>query len=136
EDWNGYPLVRERIVAKMAEKKLPNPVILGGDIHSFWVNDVKANFDDPASETVATEVVGTSLTSAGPNYEALAKSLPDNPHVKFFESRKRGYAMFEATQNALNVDLRVVDDVRDPQTKDGSLAKFTVEAGKPGAVKA
>jgi len=62
--------------------------------------------------------------------------LPDNPHVKFFESRKRGYVMCEVTQSALNADLRIVDDVRDPATKDGSLAKFTVEAGKPGAVKA
>ncbi len=136
EDWNGYPNARDRIIGKIAQTKLANPVILGGDIHSFWVNDVKADFNDPQSATVATEFVGTSLTSAGPAYEPLAKSLPDNPHVKLFESRKRGYAFFEATQNALNADLRVVDDVRDPNTKDGSLAKFTVEAGKPGAEKA
>ena len=69
EDWNGYPTTRERIIARMAQTKLSNPVILGGDIHSFWVNDVKADFNDPASATVATEIVGTSLSSAGPPYE-------------------------------------------------------------------
>jgi alkaline phosphatase D len=136
EDWNGYPGTRERIIARIAQSKLPNPVILGGDIHSFWVNDVKADFNDPESATVATEIVGTSLTSAGPPYELFAGMLPDNPHVKFFESRKRGYVMCEATQSALNAHLRIVDDIRDPKTKDATLAKFTIEAGKPGAVKA
>jgi len=136
EDWNGYPNTRERILAKMAQTKLSNPVILGGDIHSFWVNDVKSDFNDPASATVATEIVGTSLTSAPIPYEIFAAMLPDNPHVKFFESRKRGYVMCEVTQSAFNADLRIVDDVRDPKTKDGSLAKFTIEAGRPGAVKA
>ena len=136
EDWNGYPSARERIIEKMVQTKLSNPVILGGDIHSFWVNDVKSDFNDPASATVASEIVGTSLSSAGPPYELFAAMLPDNPHVKFFESRKRGYVMCEATQAALNVNLRIVDDIRDPNTKDGSLAKFTIEAGKPGAQKA
>jgi alkaline phosphatase D len=118
------------------QTKLSNPVILGGDIHSFWVNDVKADFNDPASATVATEIVGTSLTSAPAPYDMFANMLPDNPHVKFFESRKRGYVMCEVTQSALNADLRIVDDVRDPKTKNGSLAKFTIEAGRPGAEKA
>ena len=97
---------------------------------------MKSDFNDPASATVASEIVGTSLSSAGPPYELFAAMLPDNPHVKFFESRKRGYVMCEATQAALNVNLRIVDDIRDPNTKDGSLAKFTIEAGKPGAQKA
>jgi alkaline phosphatase D len=136
EDWNGYPSARDRIIQKIVQTKLSNPVILGGDIHSFWVNDVKSDFNDPNSATVASEIVGTSLTSAGVPYETFAAMLPDNPHIKFFESRKRGYVMCEATQSAFNADLRIVDDIRDPNTKDGSLAKFTIEAGKPGPQKA
>jgi alkaline phosphatase D len=62
--------------------------------------------------------------------------LPGNPHIKFFDSRKRGYILCEASRQVLVADLRTVDDVRDPKTKDGSLGKFAIEAGKPGAVKA
>ena len=47
-------------------------VAVGGDIHSFWVTDLKADFDDPSSATVATEFVGTSVTSASPPVEAIA----------------------------------------------------------------
>jgi alkaline phosphatase D len=39
---------------------------------------------------VATEFVGTSVTSLGVPYESFAAVLPDNPHVRFFESRFRG----------------------------------------------
>lgn len=136
DDWNGFPSARERVVAAMTKSKVANPIIITGDIHSFWVNDVKENFNDPASATVATELVGTSISSAGIPYDQFAALLPDNPHVKFFDSRKRGYVLCDVGRKALTADLRVVDDIRDPQTKGGSLAKFAIEAGKPGAVKA
>jgi len=136
DDWNGFPTARERIIGAMTRTKVANPVFVTGDIHSFWVNDVKEDFRNPTSTTVATELVGTSISSAGVPYDQFAKFLPDNPHIKFFDSRKRGYVLCEAGRQAMTVDLRVVEDVRDPKTKDGSLGKFAIEAGKPGAVKA
>jgi alkaline phosphatase D len=136
DDWNGFPRARERIVVAMTRTKLSNPVILTGDIHSFWVNDVKEDFNNPKAATVATELVGTSITSAGVPYDQFSKFLPANPHVKFFDSRKRGYILCEAGRTAMTVALRTVEDVRDPATKDGTLAKFAIEAGKAGAVPA
>lgn len=136
DDWNGFPTARERIIAAMTRTKVANPVFVTGDIHSFWVNDVKQDFRDPASPTVATELVGTSITSAGVPYDVFAKLLPDNPHIKFFDSRKRGYILCDAGRRALTADLRFVEDVRTVKTTGGSLAKFAIEAGKPGAVKA
>ena len=58
-------------------------MVIGGDIHSFWVTDLKTDFRDPASPTVATEFVGTSVTSFGVPDETFAALLPDNPHVRF-----------------------------------------------------
>lgn len=136
DDWNGFPKSRERVIAAMARTKVANPVFVTGDIHSFWVNDVKQDFRDPSSATVATELVGTSITSAGVPYDQFAKYLPDNPHIKFFDSRKRGYILCDAGRQTLTADLRTVEDVRDPKTAGGSLGKFVIEAGKAGAVKA
>ncbi len=136
DDWNGFPKARERLIAALVRAKVANPVFVTGDIHSFWVNDVKQDFRDPNSATVATELVGTSISSAGVPYDQFAAMLPDNPHIKFFDSRKRGYILCEAGRKTLTANLRVVDDVRDPKTKDGSLGTFVIEAGKPGAVKA
>jgi alkaline phosphatase D len=113
-----------------------NPVVSGGDRHSFWVNDLKRDFDDPGSPTVATEFVGTSVSSIGPSYAQFLSWLPDNPHVRFFESRRRGYVSVELTTERMTAHLRTVSDVRDPRATQSTLRSFVVESGRPGAVPA
>ena len=58
---------------------MTNPVVLGGDVHSFNVNHLKLDFDDPASPVVASEFVGTSITSEAWSQERLKPLLADNP---------------------------------------------------------
>ena len=91
-------------------RKISNPVVISGDIHSFFANDLKLDFDDQASPVVATEFVGSSISSYGPPYDPIAKVLPDNPHVHFFDSRRRGYVVVDLTADAMQVQLRVVSD--------------------------
>src|SRR5262249_35587394 len=66
EAWDGYPAARQRMLDGIAAIKPANPVFIGGDIHSFWTTDLKTDFRNPKSETVATEFVGTSVTSDPP----------------------------------------------------------------------
>lgn len=136
DDWNGFPNARQRLVSLLAKVKVANPVIVTGDIHSFWVNDVKENERKDESSVVATELVGTSITSAGVPYETFSALLPANPHVKFFESRKRGYVSCRITPETLTANLQVVDDVRQTASPGHTLATFVIETGKPGAVRA
>jgi alkaline phosphatase D len=136
DDWNGYPSARQRLITTMARSKVSNPVFVTGDIHSFWVNDVREDFSDAQSRTIATEIVGTSVSSAGVPYDTFAAFLPDNPHVKFFESRHRGYVLCSATSEAMSVDLKVVDTVRSPSPAGRTLASFVIESGKAGAQRA
>ena len=63
--WDGYPVARQRIIDHLAEARIRNPMIITGDWHSTFVNDIKADFSDPGSATVATEFVGTSISSNG-----------------------------------------------------------------------
>ncbi|MFP3944758.1 MAG: alkaline phosphatase D family protein, partial [Alphaproteobacteria bacterium] len=91
--WDGYPAARARLLEVMKERKVGNPVVLTGDIHSFWVNDVPSDPANPASPAAATELVCTSVTSPGVPYELIAQTLPVNSHVKYFESRERGYVL-------------------------------------------
>ena len=64
------------------------------------------------------------------------KWLPDNPHVHFFESRKRGYVSVELTPERMNVAMRTVSDVTDPKAAVGTLKRFAVENGRAGPVAA
>jgi alkaline phosphatase D len=136
DGWDGYPAARERILRHLGERRVSNPVVIGGDIHSFWVTDLKPDFADPRAPAMATELVTTSLTAEGVPYEQFASFLPDNPHVRFFESRRRGYVRCTVTPARWEADLRVVDDVRDPRTGASTLASFVIQSGRPGAVRA
>jgi alkaline phosphatase D len=85
---------------------------------------------------VATELVGTSVTSIGPSYSQFMSWMPDNPHVRFFESRQRGYVSVELTPERMTAHLRTVSDVRDPRATLSTLRSFIVESGRPGALPA
>ncbi len=47
DDWDGYPAGRRRLLARIAQTKVSNPVVIGGDIHAFFANDLRVDFDDP-----------------------------------------------------------------------------------------
>jgi alkaline phosphatase D len=108
--------------------------VLGGDIHSFWTNDLKLDSDAPRSPTVATEFVGTSITSPGVPYDLFASFLPSNPHVRFFESRKRGYVMVDLTRETMTTKFQTISDVTDPNATLSTLKTFTIEDGRAGAM--
>jgi alkaline phosphatase D len=136
DDWNGYPASRQRLLDHIHSAKVQNALVLTGDIHSFFQNDLKLDFSDTRSPTVATEFVGSSITSLAPPYEYFASVLPDNPHVKFFENRVRGYVSMELTKDRCTAHYRAVSDVKDPNATVSVLKSFVVENGRAGAVEA
>lgn len=133
DNWNGYPANRKRLMQHVQNSKVPNPLVLSGDIHSFWTNDLKVDFDDERAPPIATEFVGTSISSRGIPYERFAKFLPDNPHVRFFESRVRGYVSVDLTHRRMTTRFQAVKDVHDPNSSIFTLRAYVVEDGRPGA---
>ena len=137
DGWDGYPAARRKLVDFIADNKIANPVVIGGDVHMFYVNDIKRDFDNPASETVASEFVGTAITSQSSfTQEMLDRLLPENPHVKLADSRFRGYARMEITQARIVTDLRAMGSVASRDAACSTLASFIVEDGRPGPQKA
>ncbi|HEU0058824.1 MAG TPA: alkaline phosphatase D family protein [Hyphomicrobiaceae bacterium] len=134
DGWDGYPVARQRLLAAMAASRLANPVVIGGDIHSFWTTDLKQDFNQERSPTVATEFVGTSITSDPPPYELIAGLLPENPHVRYFESRHRGYVVVDLDRERMHVRFRAISDRRDPKATVKTLKQFVVRNGAAGAI--
>jgi alkaline phosphatase D len=136
DGWDGYPAARQRLFQTLIEKKIANPIVLGGDVHSFNVNQLKLDFDDPASPVVASEFVGTSITSQAWSQERLNQYLPDNPHMLLVDSRYRGYVRAEVTAKRMTADLRAMESVATREAPCNTLASFVVEDGKPGPQRA
>uniref|UniRef100_UPI0019D10C08 alkaline phosphatase D family protein n=1 Tax=Pseudomonas viridiflava TaxID=33069 RepID=UPI0019D10C08 len=136
DGWDGYIATRERVLASLDRHKTRNPVFWGGDIHSFWTTDLHADANNPDSRIVATEFVGTSVTSSGPPFDAFNSILGLNPHIKFFDSRQRGYVSVELSEQQMLTRFQVVSDVLNPAATVSTLKRFVIEAGKTGATQA
>ncbi len=134
--WDGYPAARRRLLEATVASAARNPVFLGGDIHSFWVTDVKADYARAEAPTVATEFVTTAVSSM-PIPQSLAAALRDeNPHIRYGLSGPRGYLRMRCTQHSLLADLRGLDDVQRADSGCKTVASFMVEDGRVGAQKA
>ncbi|HEU4371803.1 MAG TPA: alkaline phosphatase D family protein [Methylomirabilota bacterium] len=136
DSWDGYPVARRRLLDYLGSRKPANPVVIGGDVHSFWVNDLRPDFDEAQSPVVATEIVGTSITSQFGRPEVIDAQRADNPHVRFADGTRRGYVRVEVTPQRLRADLRAMRSVTQPRAEADTLAAFVVEDGRPGAVRA
>jgi alkaline phosphatase D len=133
DGWDGYPAARRRLLDSLTRSKSANPVVLGGDVHMHWVTDLKSDFDDPASAVVASEIVGTSITSQAMGQKAVDALLARNPHLKYGRSDRRGYVRVELGARQMRAELRGLDSVKVPDSPCQTLASFVIEDGRPGA---
>jgi len=135
DGWDGYPAARRRLFDALLSSRASNPLVLGGDVHTFYASELRADFNRPASRDnppIATEFVGTSVTSSSRPQERTAQYLAMNPHIKYGRSDRRGYMLMEVTPRETRTRFMGLDEVRDPQTAQRELAAFRVADGKAG----
>ena len=131
DGWDGYAAARLRMTQSMQNNALKNPVLIGGDVHENWVGHLMADANKDDSAKLGVEFCGAGITARSAGNAKLAERLAENPHFIFADSERKGYGVVEFTPKQIQTELRVVDDVRQPQTKIETLAKFEVEAGVP-----
>lgn len=136
--WDGYVAARNRLLGSVLDDEIANLVVLSGDIHSSWVADLKADFADPASPTVGTEFVGTSISSDfSPEFIPIIEAAlldPANAHVKFFDGASHGYVRCSITPERWRSDYRAVDTVLLPTAKVRTAKSFVVKNGHAGSL--
>jgi alkaline phosphatase D len=87
---------------------------------------------------VASEFVGTSITSAGDGEDIspLQRAMAAENECVRFCNNQRGYVRFELKPRELRADFRVVEYVSRPGSPVSTRASFVVESGAPGAKQA
>ncbi len=136
DSWGGYPATRRMLLDVIKQRNIGNVITLAGDIHGYFVSDVK---DDPLntqSQTLMSEFVVTSVTSESYNAALFNSLLPENPHIKFVDDTRRGYILCDVDKNVWRSNLRVADNVRLRNASYTTYKSFVVENGKPGPVPA
>ena len=129
DSWDGYLASRERITRGWVDAGVRNPVVLTGDVHAHWADELKLDYADPTSKTVGTELVCSSITSTGNGADVATGTHPWaawNPHLRFYNNQ-RGYVRTRITADAMTVDFRVVPYVTAPGAPVHTRATFVIE---------
>ena len=141
DQWDGYRPARQRLFDGMRDNGVDNVVVLTGDIHTSWANELTANPWDPAAYNPATgaaslgvEFVTPGVSSPGilnpveaAQTAAFVRSV--SPHMKYAELNKRGYVLLDIDRERVQGEFWHVATV-DSKSRDETLAAaFVNEAG-------
>ncbi|NIJ08954.1 alkaline phosphatase D [Sphingomonas vulcanisoli] len=127
DTWSTYQPARDRILQRWADARTPNPIALGGDIHSFFAGDMRLSPDGPP---IAAEFVGGSITSLF--HDPYLKLEAARSGGTYSENEVRGYGRVDLTPEVAEITFRGVRDATKPMSDIFDVKRFTVEAGRPG----
>jgi alkaline phosphatase D len=144
DQWDGYAPARERLFAFWRDHGIQNNVVLTGDIHSSWCNDLTSNPWDaggaynPASGAgvLGVEFVTPAVSSPGPVADpaqaaALAGQLRFvSPHMKYINLFRRGYGVLDVDRDRALCELYHVPTI---DTRTGGEELAAVFASQVGS---
>ncbi len=133
DQWDGYPLARQRLLDFIAGEALENVVILSGDLHVGGLGDIGAIAADEDSPVVAAEIVTTSISSGSiddaTDIEPLVAGLK---RIRHFNALDRGYVTSELTRELWTARAFFVETADVPTSPGAVAAELFIDVGVPG----
>lgn len=143
DQWDGYEPVRNRVFEVLkgdgVQPPVGNVVVLTGDIHTAFANDLTPDPNNPLTTaggydplsgegSVAVEFVTTSVTS--PGFEVLGGAQDtlraSNPHIKYLQA-ERGYMLLDIRADRVSSEWWYVDTIAAPSPNERFDAAFEVQ---------
>jgi len=133
--WDGYPTERARVYEAMRASG-GNPLVVTGDSHNAWANEL-----EDAQGLVAVEFGATSITSpsetdyfsaAGVDFAAATRAR--NPHIKWSDGANRGFLLLTLTHEQALAEYMVVSSVQSAAYETTRAAAFTVAPNEGAGV--
>ncbi len=133
DQWDGYAYEREQFQNFVTNNNIGNLVVLTGDIHTSWVNDLPlSNYDASNCQgSIGVEFVVTSVTSTSFNLPVSVSLIKfANPHVQYAEITKRGYMILDVNKNRVQGDYYYMNDVESPAIGEYFADAYYVNDGE------
>ncbi len=136
--WDGYPEERKGILQFIKDEGIKNVVVCTGDIHNCYAGELRPDFLDETSDSVAVEVVGGSVTSSGIaeltgglDLTELGQTLilGANPSMKYLDLTYHVFTKMIVREEAVTVSYEAVGTVTAQTAQAFQLAKFQVFNG-------
>lgn len=125
DQWDGYPAERDRVYNYVLNHNISNMVVITGDIHSSWANDLPtATYNgSTGAGSAGVEFVTPSVTSPGISIPLGAPAIQAaNSHIKYCDLSSHGYVIMDINKNRTQADWFNVSTI-DSQSPSFSYAK-------------
>ena len=137
DSWDGYPVARETFYQRLIKAGVQDIVVLTGDAHEFWLNDLTSETGEKVGvECVTTSVSSKTLTAylggATADYSLLLTQ--SNPDARYYNALHNGYIDFALTRRKGTVRMMAVSTVKSQTYEAFEAARFTLKPYK-GSVK-
>jgi alkaline phosphatase D len=135
EGWDAFPAARTRVMEAIAQPRVQDVVVLGGDVHRHVAANLRLDPRNRQSPIVASELVASSISSKGLSEFANAWIKASNPDIVHMRSDERGYALIEVTPQQIQCDFRATLHPVRAQSTFHTQARCLIERGVPGVRK-
>lgn len=126
DSWDGYPAGRERLYETFKAAGV-EPIVLAGDSHAFWVNELYDN----AGERRAVEFGTSAISSPSPGDHVGGLPLgvalsAANPEVKFCDQASKGFVLLNIEPSQVVAELRAVSTIASKPYASSVVKRFVV----------
>lgn len=132
DGWDAFPAARDRLMAAIAQPRVPDVVCLGGDVHRHVAANLRLHPTDLESAIIASEFVTSSITTHGLSEFLTNRIKAANPDLLHVRSDERGYALLDVTPEALRCDFRATLHPVRADSRFRTQASYVVERGTAG----
>jgi alkaline phosphatase D len=133
DQWDGYPAERNRFYGDILSNDINNLVVLTGDIHTSWANNLPGdNYNaSTGSGSMGVEFVITSVTSVGFPFDLPTEIITAaNPHVKWSNLNERGYLVLDVNKDRVQADWMLCESVFSSNTDVNRAKSYFVNDGE------
>lgn len=103
DQWDGYPAERQRIYDNIMNNDIDDVVVLTGDIHTAWANNLLSGNTAVGVEFVTTSITSSSTSISIPGGSATIQSIL--PHVKYVNLTEKGYYILDISRTKTQADF-------------------------------
>lgn len=121
DQWDGYPAERQRIYDFVLTNNVQDMVVITGDIHSSWGNDLPTSSynSSTGAGSAGVEFVAPSVTSPGISIPlGSAAIMLANSHIKLCDLSQHGFIILDINMNRTQSDWYYIS------TLDNSSSSF------------
>ena len=133
DSWDGYPVAREKFFMRLKSEGIEDVLVLTGDAHEYWVNDLTTDGGDKigmelVTTSVSSETLGKYMGNTVKDYALLMTQV--NQDVRYYNAEFNGYIDLQFTHKKALARFVAVNSVLSETYESFETARFTIRPSK------